>query len=156
MAIKLNEVRIAGNLGKDPEITTMRSGELVANFSVAVTDRWKDKQTGEQKDRTEWIKGVAFGQPAKFLQDYAKQGDNLYMEGELRTRSYDKDGEKRYVTEVVANRVQLASKLNAAADDRRPQDDLEDSIPFDARRQAHDGASRPTVQDRHRNPKYER
>lgn len=118
MAIKLNQVRIAGNLGADPEGRTLQNGDLVANFSVAVTETWKDK-SGERKDKTEWVRVFAFGQPAEFVTTYGKKGDNVYVEGKLESRSFeDKDGQKRTVTEVRASGIQLASAQRDAAQGR--------------------------------------
>lgn len=98
----LNKVFIIGHLGNDPEIKTMQSGDRVANFSVAATESWKDKSTGERKERTEWLRVVVFNQGLiKVCENYLNKGSKVYIEGRIETRSWEKDGQKQYATEVV-------------------------------------------------------
>ena len=98
----LNKVFIIGHLGNDPEIKTMQSGDRVANFSVAATESWKDKSTGERKERTEWLRVVVFNQNLiKVCENYLNKGSKVYIEGRIETRSWEKDGQKQYATEVV-------------------------------------------------------
>jgi single-strand DNA-binding protein len=98
----LNKVFIIGHLGNDPEIKTMQSGDRVANFSVAATESWKDKATGERKERTEWLRVVVFNQGLiKVCENYLSKGSKVYIEGRIETRSWEKDGQKQYATEVV-------------------------------------------------------
>ena len=108
MAKSINKVTLLGNLGKDPEIKFLPSGQAVANFSIATTDRYKDK-AGEWQDRTEWHNVVAYARTAEIVRDYVKKGNKLYVEGRLTTRSWDdKDtGKKVYRTEVVVNDLVL-------------------------------------------------
>jgi single-strand DNA-binding protein len=108
MAKSVNKVTLLGNLGKDPEIKFLPSGQAVANFGLATSDRYKDK-AGEWQDRTEWHNVVAYGRTAEIVRDYVKKGNKLYIEGRLTTRSWDdKDtGKKVYRTEVVVNDLVL-------------------------------------------------
>lgn len=98
----INKVTILGNVGNDPEVKTMQSGDRVANFTLATSESWKDKATGEKKERTEWHRVVCFNQPlVNVIENYVRKGSKLYIEGQIETRSYDKDGQKVYTTEVV-------------------------------------------------------
>ena len=90
-----------GNLGRDPESRYTASGEAICNFSIACTETWKDKQTGERKEMTEWVRISAFGKLAEICSQYLKKGSQVYVEGSLRTRKWtDKDGQERYTTEI--------------------------------------------------------
>lgn len=100
----LNKVQLIGNLGKDPEVRMMNNGEKVVSFSLATAEKWKDKTTGEKKEAAEWHNVVCFNQGIVKLCQYLNKGDTVYVEGKLKTRSYDKDGEKRYITEIVIDR----------------------------------------------------
>ena len=106
MAGSVNKVILVGNVGKDPEMRRLNSGEQIANFSLATTENWRDKATGEKKDRTEWHNIVIFNENlAKIVEQYVKKGTKLYIEGQLQTRKWqDKDGQTRYTTEVVLQR----------------------------------------------------
>ena len=109
----VNKVIIIGNLGQDPEVRHMPSGGAVTNISVATSETWKDKNTGEQQDKTEWHKVVFFNRLAEISGEYLKKGSKVYIEGSLRTRSWEKDGITRYAIEIVANEMQmLDSKSN--------------------------------------------
>ena len=102
----INKVILVGNLGQDPEIRYMPNGNAVANFSVATSETWKDKQTGENRDRTEWHRVVVFGKLAEIAGEYVKKGTQVYLEGQLQTRKWqDQAGNDRYSTEVVINAV---------------------------------------------------
>ena len=102
MAGSVNKVIIVGNIGSEPEVKTMQSGDKVANFSVATSESWKDKESGEKKERTEWHRIVVFNQGlVKVVESYLKKGAKIYLEGQLETRNYEKDGQKIYTTEVV-------------------------------------------------------
>ncbi len=108
MARGVNKVILVGNLGKDPEVRYMPSGSAAANVTLATSESWKDKQTGEQKDRTEWHNIVFFGRLAEIVGEYLKKGSQIYVEGSLRTRKWqDKSGNDRYTTEIVANEMQM-------------------------------------------------
>ena len=110
MAKSINKVTLLGNLGKDPEVKFLPSGQAVANFSIATTDRYKDK-AGEWQERTEWHNVAAFARTAEIVRDYVKKGSKLYVEGRLTTRSWDdKDtGKKVYRTEIMVNDLVLLS-----------------------------------------------
>jgi len=97
-----------GNVGKDPDIKSTSGGTLVANFSIATTDRQKDT-AGNWQDHTDWTNLVAFGRTAEIVRDYVKKGSKLYVEGKLQTRSWEKDGQKQYRTEVIVNDLSLLS-----------------------------------------------
>lgn len=100
--MSVNKAILIGNLGRDPEIRTMPNGNEVASFSLATTDHWKDKTTGERKERTEWHKIVVFTSGlVGIIKSYVKKGTKLYIEGSISTREYEKDGVKRSVTEIV-------------------------------------------------------
>lgn len=106
MAGSVNKVILVGNVGRDPEVRRLNSGEPVCNFSLATTESWRDKATGERKDRTEWHNIVIFNENlAKVAEQYVKKGSKLYLEGQLQTRKYtDKNGQERTATEVVLQR----------------------------------------------------
>ncbi|HUO94199.1 MAG TPA: single-stranded DNA-binding protein [Rhizomicrobium sp.] len=106
MAGSVNKVILVGNLGKDPEIRRMTSGEPVVNLSVATSESWRDKASGERKERTEWHRVVIFNENlAKVAEQYLRKGSKVYLEGQLSTRKWtDKDGQEKYSTEVVLNR----------------------------------------------------
>ena len=153
----VNKVIIVGNLGRDPETRYLPSGEAVTNISVATTDTWKDKASGEKKEATEWHRVSFFGRLAEIAGEYLKKGSQVYVEGSLRTRKWqDKEGKDRYTTEIRADNMQMLgsragageprgepraepgprsdapSKPSAAAA-KKPAgkfDDMEDDIPF--------------------------
>lgn len=101
--MSLNKVQLIGNLGQDPEVRTSQGGQLIANLSVATSETWRDKTTGEKKERTEWHRVVVFNESAaKFAQQYLKKGNRVYVEGQAQTRKWqDKDGRDQYTTEIV-------------------------------------------------------
>jgi len=108
MARGINKVILVGNLGGDPETRYMPSGGAVTNITVATNESWKDKQTGEQKDRTEWHKVAMFNRLAEIAAEYLRKGSQVYIEGKIRTRKWqDKDGNDRYTTEVIADEMQM-------------------------------------------------
>lgn len=104
MSRSLNKVQLIGNLGKDPELKYTPSGVAVATFSIATSESWKD-QEGNQQEKTEWHNIVAWRKLAEIVGEYLKKGKKVYIEGKLQTRSYDKDGVKRYITEIVADQL---------------------------------------------------
>lgn len=105
MAGSINKVILVGNLGNKPEIKTMQSGDRVANLSVATSESWKDKVTGERKEKTEWHRVVVFNQNlVNICENYLDKGSKVYVEGQLETRSWEQDGQKKYTTEVVLTR----------------------------------------------------
>ena len=117
----INKVIIVGNLGKDPEIRYTPSGMAVANFSVATTDRWKDKTSGEMKERTEWHRIVAWGRLGEICGEYLAKGRQVYIEGRLQTRSWEKDGVTRYTTEIVANEMKMLGTRDGGSGSQRGQ-----------------------------------
>ena len=144
MARGINKVIIVGNLGGDPETRYMPSGSAVTNLTVATNESWKDKQTGEQKERTEWHKVAAFGKLAEIMAEYLRKGSQVYIEGKLRTRKWqDKEGKDRWTTEVVADEMQMLGGRGdggsapmkqepgpASAPAQPGPDDFDDDIPF--------------------------
>ena len=110
----VNKVILVGNVGNDPEVRYMPNGNAVANVSVATSDSWKDKNTGDQQERTEWHRVVFFNRLAEIVEQYVKKGTKLYLEGRLQTRSYEQDGIKKYSTEIVANEMQMLDSRGAA------------------------------------------
>ena len=108
MARGINKVIVVGNLGGDPETRYMPSGSAVTNMTVATNESWKDKQTGEQKERTEWHKVAMFGRLAEIAAEYLRKGSQVYIEGKLRTRKWQgQDGQDRYTTEIIADEMQM-------------------------------------------------
>lgn len=158
MARGINKVILVGNLGRDPETRYMPSGGAVTNVSIATSKGWKDRDSGEQKERTEWHRIVFFNKLAEIAGEYLKRGSKVYIEGELRTRDWEKDGQKHYTTEVVASEMQMLDSRgemggggsssggsggsqggsqggggsSSAGDDfgPPPSDDFDDDIPF--------------------------
>lgn len=129
-----------GNLGRDLEMKYTASGEAICNFSIACTDRWKDKQTGEKKDQTEWVRLSYFGKLAEICGQYLKKGSQVYVEGSLRTRKWtDKDGQERYTTEIRGDVMKMLNgKQNEIPNQQQKREenikpsfsDLSDEIPF--------------------------
>ena len=116
----VNRVTIIGNLGNDPETKFMPSGGAVTNISVATSESWKDKNTGQQQDRTEWHRVVFFNKLAEIAGEYLKKGSKVYIEGSLRTRKWQgQDGQDRYTTEIVASEMQM---LDSRGDSGGQQD----------------------------------
>ena len=108
MARGVNKVIIVGNCGQDPETRFMPSGGAVTNLSIATSESWKDKNTGDQQERTEWHRVVFFNRLAEIAGEYVKKGSKLYVEGSLRTRKWQgQDGQDRYTTEIVASEMQM-------------------------------------------------
>ena len=148
----VNKVIIIGNLGRDPEIRTLPNGDAVANITVATTEKWKDKNTGEMKEQSEWHRVNFFGRLAEIVGEYVKKGDPIYIEGSIHTRKWtDKDGIERYSTEIKGSAMQLLGSRRESTpapsqggSTTRPQttpqrpdqqvssgfDDMDDSVPF--------------------------
>ena len=134
----VNKVIVVGNLGAAPESRTMPSGGTATNFSVATSESWKDKQTGQKQERTEWHKIVTFGRLAEICAEYLAKGSKVYVEGSLRTRKWqDKAGKDNYTTEIVASEMQMLGSDRAADPEEPTQkqrevktEELEDDIPF--------------------------
>ena len=122
MARGVNKVILVGNLGKDPEVRYMPSGGAVANLTLATSDTWKDKSTGENQERTEWHRVVMFGRLGEIAGEYLRKGSKIYVEGRLQTRKWaDQNGQDRYTTEIVANEMQmLDSRGSGGGGDFKP------------------------------------
>jgi len=115
MARGINKVILIGNLGADPETRAMPSGTTVANLRIATSESWRDKQTGEQQERTEWHRVALFGRLAEIAGEYLRKGSQVYIEGSLRTRKWqDKQGNERYSTEIVGNDLQMLGGRSGA------------------------------------------
>jgi single-strand DNA-binding protein len=141
MARGVNKVILIGNLGKDPEVRYMPSGSAVANVTIATSEQWKDKQSGERQERTEWHNVVFFNRLAEIAGEYLKKGSKVYIEGSLRTRKWqDKNtGADRYTTEIVASDMQMLDSRGGEGGGQRQhppreeamaEPDLDDDIPF--------------------------
>lgn len=116
----VNKVILVGNLGKDPETRYAPSGDQITNITVATTDKWKDKATGEQRDATEWHRVVFFGKLAEIAGQYLKKGSQVYIEGRLKTRKWQgQDGQDRYTTEINADSLQMLGKKEGSDDPGR-------------------------------------
>jgi len=115
----INKAILVGNLGRDPEVRYTPGGTAVANFTVATTERWKDKTTGEMKEQTEWHRIVAWGRLGEICGEYLSKGRQVYIEGRIQTRTYEKDGATHYITEIVAQEMQMLGTTNAG-DSYRP------------------------------------
>jgi single-strand DNA-binding protein len=123
MARGVNKVILIGNLGKDPETRYMPSGSAVTNLTLATSESWKDKQTGENQERTEWHKVAMFGKLAEIAAEYLRKGSQVYIEGKLRTRKWqDKEGKDRWTTEIVADEMNMLGGKGggASAGERAP------------------------------------
>ncbi|MEX2468699.1 MAG: single-stranded DNA-binding protein [Pseudohongiellaceae bacterium] len=114
----VNKVILVGNVGNDPEVRYMPNGNAVANVSLATSDSWKDKNTGEQQERTEWHRLVFFNRLAEIVEQYVKKGGKLYVEGRLQTRSWEQDGVKRYSTEIVVGEMQMLDSRGSQSNDQ--------------------------------------
>lgn len=145
----VNKVILVGNVGGDPEVRYMPSGSAVVNLTLATSESWKDKSSGENVEKTEWHRVVFFNRLAEIVGEYVRKGSKLYIEGRLQTRSWEQDGVKRYATEIVANEMQMLDSRGAgqgssdfgqsaapAASQPEPQqapanfDNFDDDIPF--------------------------
>ncbi len=150
MARGINKVILVGHLGRDPEVRYSPSGAAIANVTIATSEGWKDKQTGEQQERTEWHRVVFFSRLAEIAGEYLRKGSQVYVEGRLQTRKWqDQNGQDRYTTEIVANEMQMLGGRGGGSGgpapssnnqfDQSPQptqsapkdfDDFDDDIPF--------------------------
>ena len=120
----INKVIIVGNLGKDPEMRSFPNGDQIANVSIATTDRWKDKTSGEMKEATEWHRINFNGRLAEIVGQYLKKGSQVYVEGSLRTRKWtDKDGVEKFTTEIRADQMQMLGSRQGMGGGGAPDDD---------------------------------
>jgi single-strand DNA-binding protein len=152
MARGVNKVILVGNLGKDPEVRYSPNGSAMANVTIATTESWKDRQTGEKQEKTEWHRVVFFSRLAEIVGEYLKKGSQVYVEGRLQTRKWQgQDGQDRYTTEIVANDMQMLGSRStgsgtsdwsdqqstantipgkAPASTSSAADDFDDDVPF--------------------------
>ncbi len=122
MARGVNKVILVGNLGKDPEMKYTASGAAIANITVATSESWNDKQTGEKVEKTEWHRVVFFRRLAEIVGEYLRKGSQVYIEGKLQTRKWqDQNGQDRYTTEIVANEMQMLGARGGEGGGGRPQ-----------------------------------
>ena len=114
----VNKVILIGNLGGDPEVRYMTNNEPVTSFSLATTEAWRDKTTGEKKEQTEWHRVVVYGKLAEIIGKFAKKGSHMYVEGRLRTRKWqDQQNNSRFTTEIVANEVHILANRNSTIEE---------------------------------------
>lgn len=153
MARGINKVILIGNLGRDPRTRFTQSGTAIADFSLATSESWRDRQSNEMQERTEWHNVVCFARLAEIAGEYLQKGSKVYVEGSLRTSSWEQDGQTRYKTEVVARELQMLDSRGAGGQQPAPRsqegaggplpsrggeptvvdgadDDMEDDIPF--------------------------
>jgi len=150
MARGVNKVILVGNLGKDPEVRYSPNGSAMANVTIATAESWKDKQSGEKQEKTEWHRVVFFNRLAEIVGEYLKKGSQVYIEGRLQTRKWQgQDGQDRYTTEIVANEMQMLGSRSSGGGDTSwnqqsnnapsqqtspasapPADDFDDDVPF--------------------------
>ncbi|MFL2503735.1 MAG: single-stranded DNA-binding protein [Gammaproteobacteria bacterium TMED180] len=116
MARGINKVILVGNLGRDPETRYLPSGGAVTNVSLATSRSWKDRDSGEQKEKTEWHRVVFFNRLGEIAGEYLKRGSKVYVEGELRTREWEKEGQKHFTTEIVATEMQMLDSKGGNSD----------------------------------------
>lgn len=133
----INKVILVGNLGNDPEIRYSQAGAAITNISIATSETWKDKQTGQPQERTEWHRVVFFNRLAEIAGEYLRKGSKVYVEGGLRTRKWqDKEGQDRYTTEIVANEMQMLDSRGAGEGGYQGSNDYAQSAPQSNKPQA--------------------
>lgn len=121
MSGSLNKAIIMGNLGADPDVRTMQDGRPVVTLSIATTERWKDRSTGDKRERTEWHRVVCFNEGiCNVIQQYLRKGSSVYIEGKIQTRSYEQNGVKKYATEIVMNGYEAKLLMLDSASSSRP------------------------------------
>lgn len=148
MARGINKVILIGNLGRDPETRYSQAGNAVAKFSVATSDSWRDRQTGEQQDRTEWHNVVCFSRLAEIAGEYLRKGSKVYIEGSLSTSSWEgQDGQKRYRTEVIARDMQMLDSRGGGAGPASGFEQRETPAPANAPRDNQGAQNAPTLSD---------
>jgi single-strand DNA-binding protein len=129
----INKVILIGNLGNDPEVRYSQSGAAITNISVATSESWKDKQTGQPQERTEWHRVVFFNRLAEIAGEYLRKGSKVYVEGALRTRKWqDREGQDRYTTEIVASEMQMLDSRGGGQGAQPGSDSYDQSAPRQA------------------------
>ena len=129
MARGVNKVILVATVGKDPEVKYMPSGGAVVNLTAATNESWKDKQTGEKKERTEWHKLTFYNRLAEIVGEYVRKGQQIYIEGRLRTRDYEKEGQKHYVTEIMVDEMQMLGGRSGQGGADRMRDETPSRAP---------------------------
>jgi len=130
----VNKVILLGNLGNDPEIRYTQQGSPIANFSLATSESWTDKQTGQKQERTEWHRCVIFGKLAGIVEQYVKKGSKLYCEGQIRTRKWqDQSGADRYTTEIVVDQMQMLNRVEGENNQQAYQQSYQQQAPAQQR-----------------------
>lgn len=142
MARGINKVILVGNLGADPETRYTPGGAAITSIRIATSEAWKDKQTGEQQERTEWHRVKFFGRLAEIAGEYLKKGSQVYIEGKLRTEEWEKDGIKRYSTDVIADEMQMLGSRDGGGSRNQSRGTRGDGA--DAYRSQRDGSARNT------------
>ncbi len=145
MARGINKVILVGNLGRDPETRYSQAGNAVTKFSVATSESWRDRQSGEQQERTEWHNVVCFSRLGEIAGQYLRKGSKVYIEGSLRTDSWEQDGQKRYRTEVIAREMQMLD--SRGGDSGAPSGFEPRGAPAPAPAQSQPAANAPTISD---------
>ena len=129
MARGVNKVTLIGNLGNDPEVRYSGNGNAVANVSLATAESWRDKDSGEQQERTEWHRVVFFGRLAEIVSEYLHKGSQIYVEGRLQTNKWqDKEGNDRYTTQIVANEMQMLGGRGGTSNNKAPAPESDDTV----------------------------
>ena len=117
----INKVIIVGNVGQDPETKAMPNGSMVTNISIATSESWTDKNTGQKQERAEWHKVVFFNRLAEIVSQYTRKGSKLYVEGSLRTRQWEQDGVKKYMTEIIGSEMQMLDSKSSGGQMQQQQ-----------------------------------
>ena len=143
----LNKVLIIGNLGQDPDVRFLPSGDAVVNLSVATTDRWKDKQTGEDRERVEWHRISFFGRRAEVIGEFFSKGDPIFVEGSLQTRKYEKDGVTHYATDIKGRDFQFLKSKGEGGGTTAPRNDPQRAAETEDQSQTTAPISGPTQAD---------
>ena len=129
MARGVNKVTLIGNLGNDPEVRYSGNGNAVANVSLATAESWRDKDSGEQQERTEWHRVVFFGRLAEIVSEYLHKGSQIYVEGRLQTNKWqEKEGNDRYTTQIVANEMQMLGGRGGTSNNKEPAPESDDTV----------------------------
>lgn len=137
MAKGINKMTLIGNLGKDPEMRTTTGGKKVATLTVATSESWKDSASGERMERTEWHRVVLWNRQAEVAEEYLRKGRQVYIEGPKRTRTYEENGQTKYIVEIIANELQLlggrgdvAGQSGPTYTDQQQNDAMDDDVPL--------------------------
>ena len=127
----VNKAIIVGTLGNEPETRYANNGNAITNISIATNEKWKDKQSGEMQEKTEWHRVCAFGKLAEIMGEYLHKGSQVYIEGKIETTKYqDKSGVDKYSTQIIANQMQMLGGRDAVEPQSTPSNDFDDDVPF--------------------------